>query len=173
MPSDFFDLFSVLFDLLFAGHFSTKTEKLHEIPLDEMIDKSKLVVVGKVVRIAEEPTTKDPKDSLFLKTVATIEVEQIILGSYEDKQIDVTYYPRLSSEARFVMSERCILFIGERNLIVKGYAGKIPIEKDKVEVLYILGEQKRQLLKDFIQRIKDSKSRQRTTRNPCEAGRAK
>jgi hypothetical protein len=160
MPSDFLDLFSFLFDLLFAGH-PTKTEKLHEIPLDEMIDKSKLVVVGKVVRVAEEPTTKDPKDSLFLKAVATIEVEEIILGSYEDKQIDVTYYPRLSSEARFVINERCILFIGERNLIVKGYAGKIPIEKDKVEVLYILGEQKRQVLEDFIRRIKDSKSRQR------------
>lgn len=57
-------------------------------------------------------------------------------------------------------------FIGERNLIVKGYAGKIPIEKDNVEARYILGEQKSQTLKDFINRIKDSNSRQGAIRNP-------
>jgi hypothetical protein len=50
-------------------------------------------------------------------------------------------------------------FIGERNLIVKGYAGKIPIEKGNVEVCYILGERKRQTLNDFINRIKDSKEK--------------
>jgi hypothetical protein len=168
MPSDFLDFLDHFLDLLAVSlpGLPSRREKLHEIPLDEMIDKSKLVVVGKVVRIAEIPTTKDPKDSLFLKAVATIEIEQIILGSYGDKEIDVTYHPRLTFEARFVMSERCICFIGEGNLIVKGHAGKIPIEKDKVEILYILGEQKRQLLKDFIQRIKDSRSGQSTTGNP-------
>ena len=86
--------------------------------------------------------------------VATIEIEQIIVGNYEDKHIDITYYPRLIFEARFVVNERCIFLIDERNTIVKGYAGKIPIEKDKVEVRYILGEQKNQTLEDFINRIK-------------------
>ena len=59
-----------------------------------------------------------------------------------------------------MINERCVFLIGEKNLVVKGYAGKIPIDKDKVEVHYILGEQKSQTLKDFINRIKDSKSRQ-------------
>jgi hypothetical protein len=55
--------------------------------------------------------------------------------------------------------------IDERNTMVKGYAGKIPIEEDKVEVRHILGEATSQTLKDFIQRIKDSKSRQETIPN--------
>lgn len=108
MPSDFFDLFSFLFDLLFVGH-PTKTEKLHEIPLDEMINKSKLVVVGKVVGTEEIATAKNAKKSIFDEVaVARIEIEQIIVGSYEEKQIDITYYPRLSFEARFWINERCI-----------------------------------------------------------------
>jgi hypothetical protein len=157
MPGNFLDLFSFLFDLLFAGH-PTKTEKLHEIPLDEMIKESKIVVIGKVLRI---------EDPIFAKmAVATIEIEQTIVGNYEDKQIDITYYPRSNFEARFVLNERCIFLIDKRNTIVKGYAGKIPIEKDKVEVHYILGEQKSQALKDFTRRIKDSESRQNTTGNP-------
>jgi len=50
--------------------------------------------------------------------------------------------------------------------IVKGYAGKIPIEEDKVEVHYILWEPKSQTLKDFMNRIKDSKSRQGAILDP-------
>jgi len=56
-------------------------------------------------------------------------------------------------------------FIGERNLIVEGYAGKTPIEKGNVEVRYILGEAMSQTLKDFTQRIEESKSRQGTIPN--------
>ncbi len=156
MPGDFLDLFSFLFDLFFVGR-PPKTEKLHEIPLDEMIKESKIVVIGKVLRI---------DDPIFHKmAVATIEIEQIIVGNYEDKQIDITYYPRSNFEARFVLNERCIFLIDERNTIVKGYAGEIPIENDKAEVRYILGEPMNQTLKDFTQRIKDSKSRQNNTGN--------
>jgi hypothetical protein len=159
MPGDFHDLFSFLFDLFFGGR-PPKTEKLHEIPLDEMIKRSKIVVIGKVLRI-EEP--------IFAKmAVATIEIEQIIVGNYENRQIDVTYYPRSNFEARFVLNERCIFLIDERNTIVKGYAGKIPIENDKVVLRHILGEPINQTLKDFTQSIKDSKSRQNTTGNLCE-----
>jgi hypothetical protein len=156
MPSDYFDLFSFLFDLFFAGR-PPKTEKLREIPLDEMVSRSKIVVIGKVLRV---------KDPIFHRAaVATIEIEQIIVGNYEDKQIDITYYPRSNFEARFVLNERCIFLIDERNTMVKGYAGKIPIENDKVEVRYILGEPVNHTLKDFTQRIKDSKSRQNNTGN--------
>ncbi len=59
-----------------------------------------------------------------------------------------------------ILNQRCIFFMGENNQIVKGYAGKIPIERDKVEVRYVLGEATSQTLEDFTQRIKDSKSRQ-------------
>jgi hypothetical protein len=157
MPSDHLDLFSFLLDLFFRPC-PRKIEKLQQIPLDEMIKESKIVVIGKVLRI---------EDPIFHKmAVATIEIEQIIVGNYEGKQIDITYYPRSTFEARFVINERCIFLIGERNLIVKGHAGKIPIEEDKVEVHYILGEPMRQTLKDFTQRIKDSKSRQSTTGSP-------
>jgi hypothetical protein len=157
MPSDFLDLFSFLFDLFFVGR-PPKTEKLQQIPLDEMIKESKIVVIGKVLRI-EDPIFRN-------MAVATIEIEQIIVGNYEDKQIDITYYPRSNFEARFVLNERCIFLIDERNTIVKGYAGKIPIEKDKVEVRYILGEQESQTLEDFVKSIEDSKSRQEAIRNP-------
>jgi hypothetical protein len=117
-----------------------------------MIKESKIIVIGKVLRI---------KEPIFHATaVATIEIEQIMVGIYEDKHIGVTYYPRSSIEARLLLNQRSIFFIGENNRIVKGYAGKIPIEKDKVEVLDILGEATSQTLKDFIQRIRDSKSRQ-------------
>jgi hypothetical protein len=159
MPSDFLDHF---LDLLavFLSDFPSKREKLREIPLDEMIGKSKLVVVGKVVRIAEVATAKNAKKSIFDEmAVARVEIEQIIVGSYEDKHIDITFYPRLTFEAHFWINERCIFLIDERNHIVQGYAGKIPIEKDNVEVRYILGEQKSQTFKDFINRIKDSKSK--------------
>jgi hypothetical protein len=163
VPGDFFDFLDHFLTLL-AGLLSgrpPKIEKLREIPLDEMIKKSNIVVVGKVVRIEEVPTPKNAKKSIFDEmAIATIEIEQIIGGSYEDKHIDITYYPRLTFEARFFLNQRCIFFIGERNLIVNGYAGKIPIEKGKVEVRYILGEATSQTLKDFTQRIKDSMSRQ-------------
>jgi hypothetical protein len=162
MPSDFLDFLDHFLTLLAAslpGPLHRK-EKLHEVPLDEMIKRSKIVAIGKVLRI---------KDPLFHKmAVATIEIEQIIVGNFEDKQIDITYYPRSNFEARFVLNERCIFLIDERNTIVKGYAGKIPIEKDKVEVHYILGEPVNQTLKDFKQRIKDTKSRQNTTGNLYE-----
>ena len=164
MPSgllDFLDHFSILLADFLSR--SPKREKLHEIPLDEMIKQSKLVVVGKVVRIEEIPTPKNGKKSTFdEKAVATVEIEQIIVGSYEDKHIDIMYYPRLTFEARFFLNQQCIFFIGQGNLMVKGYAGKIPIEKGKVEVRYILGEATSQTLQNFAQRIKDSKSRQET-----------
>ncbi len=166
MASEFFEFLDLLFDLFFVGR-PPKREKLQEASLDEMIDKSKLVVVGKVVRIAEIATPKSAKKSPFDEVaIARIEIEQIIVGSYEKKHIDITYYPRLSFEARLVINERCIFLIGEKNLIVRGYAGKIPVEKDNVEVHYILGEQKSQTLKDFINRIKRSKSRQGAIRKP-------
>jgi hypothetical protein len=121
-----------------------------------MIKQSKLVIVGKVVRIEEMPTLKNTKKSIFDEVaVARIEIEQIIVGSYEEKHIDINYHPRLTFEVRFWLNERCIFFIDERNLMVKGYAGKIPIERENVEVRYILGEKKTQTLKDFIDRIKD------------------
>ena len=159
---DFLDGLSLWF-ADFLSCLPSRGEKFHEIPLDEMIKHSKLVVVGKVLRIEEMPTPRNAKKSIFDKmAIATVEIEQIIVGSYEDKHIDITYYPRLTFEAWFVVNQRCIFFIGERNVMVKGYGGKIPIENDKVEVRYILGEAIKQTLIDFIQRIKDSKSRQET-----------
>ena len=169
MPGDFLDFLDHFLTLLvaFLPGRPPRRENLHEIPLDEMIKQSKLVVVGKVVRIEEIATLKNAKKSIFDDVaIAKIEIEQIVVGSYEDKHIDITYYPRLTFEARFVINERCIFLIDERHHIVKGYAGKIPIEKDKVEVHYILGEQKSQTLKNFTRRIKDSKSRQSTIGNP-------
>lgn len=162
MLTFFLDLLDLLLDWSIVGR-PHKTEKLHQIPLDEMIRQSKLVVVGKVVRIEEIPTRKDGKKSIFDEmAIATVEIEKIIVGSYENKHIDITYYPRLRFETRFFLNQQCIFFIGDRNLIVKGDAGKIPIEDDNVEVRYILGEALSQTFKDFTQRIKDSKSRQET-----------
>jgi hypothetical protein len=147
----------------FLSCLPSRRENFHEIPLDEMIKQSKLVATGKVVRIEEMPILRNVKKSVFdEKAIVTIEIEQIIVGSYKDKHIDVTYYPRLTFEAWFVVNQRCIFFIGENNQIVKGYGGKIPIENGKVEVRNILGEATSQTLKDFTERIKDSKSRQET-----------
>ena len=152
MPGDFLD-FLDHFSIWLADFLSTRPprrEKFHEIPLDEMIGKSKLVVVGKVVRMEEIATPKRAKKSIFDEVaIAKIEIEQIVVGSCEDKHIDITYYPRSNFEARFVINQRCIFFIDERNFIVKGYASKIPIEKDKVEVHYILGEQRKSDLEGF------------------------
>lgn len=164
MPSSllhFLDDFLTLLADFLSGGLPSKKEKFHQIPLDEMIKQTRLVVVGKVLRIKKIPIPKNAKKSIFDKVaIATIEIEGIIMGSYEDKHIDITYYPRLTFEARFFPNQRCIFFIGEGNTIVKGYAGKIPIEKDKVEVRYILGEQISQTFKDFMERIRASKSRQ-------------
>ena len=134
-----------------------------EISLDEMVRSSKLIVIGRVSRIAENPRAESIKETQSVEAIATIEIEEVILGSYEEKQIDIPYYPRLSVSAHFNISERCILFISEwkgKNVIVQGYGGKIPIIEDEVIVRHILGEKKGQTLKDFIERIKDSKSRQ-------------
>ena len=158
------DFLQNLLDLLAVSlPFPSRREKLQEIALDQMIKQSKLIIVGKVVRIKEMPTPKKAKKSIFDDmAIATIEIEQIIVGSYEDKHIDITYYPRLTFEARLLLNQRCIFLIGERNVIVKLYAANIPIEEDKVEIRYILGEKQSQTLKDFTQRIEDSKSRQDT-----------
>ena len=128
MPGDFLDFLDHFLILLadFLPGRPPRREKLHEIPLDEMIKQSKLVVVGKVIRIKEPIFAKIP--------VATIEIEQIIGGNYEDKQIDITYHPRSVFDAWFVLNQRCIFLINAGNTIVKGYAGKIPIENEKVEV---------------------------------------
>lgn len=75
-----------------------------------MSKNSTIVVVGKVVRIGEIPTPKNATKSIFDEVaIATIEIEQIIVGIYEDKDINITYYPRLSFEACFVINERSIL----------------------------------------------------------------
>jgi hypothetical protein len=60
MPSDFLDHFLDLLAVSLPG-FPSKREKLHEIPLDEMIGKSKLIVFGKVVRITKIATPKIQK----------------------------------------------------------------------------------------------------------------
>ena len=158
MPSsfvDFLDGFLILLgDFFSGGSLASKKEEFHQIPLDKMIKQSKIVVIGKVLRI-KEPTFRG-------MAAATIEIDQIIAGNYEDRHINITYNPRFTFEARLLLNERCIFMVDERNTIVKGCAGKIPIEKDKVEVRYILGESTSQTLKDFTQRIKDSKSKQET-----------
>jgi hypothetical protein len=158
MPSsllDFLDDFLILLgDFFSGGGLASKREEFHQVSLDEMIKRSEIVVIGKVLRI-KEPIFRG-------MAVATIEIEQIIVGNYEDKYINITYNPRLTFEARLLLNERCIFMVDKRNTIVKGCAGKIPIEKDKVEVRYILEEVTSQTLKDFIQRIKDSMSRQET-----------
>jgi hypothetical protein len=137
-------------------------ETLRELPLTEMVKRSNIVVLGKVVKVKKSATSNHRKESAFDEVaVATIAIEQVILGSYEDEQIDITYYPRLIFESHFWIGERCILFLmGERNLVVHGYAGKIPIQKERAEVLYIRGEPKNQTLKDFIEQIKNLKSAQ-------------
>ena len=94
------EYFLDLLDALLSGGLPSEKEKFHQIPLDEMIKQSKIVVIGKVLRI---------KEPIFHgMAVATIEIEQIIVGNYEDKHIDVTYYPRLTFEARLLLNQRCI-----------------------------------------------------------------
>ena len=111
MPDDFFDFLDHFLTLL-AGVFSgrpPRIEKLQEVPLDEMIKQSNIVVVGKVVRIEEIPAPKNAKKSIFDEmAIASIEIEQIIVGSYENKHIDTTYYPSLTFDARFFLNQRCI-----------------------------------------------------------------
>jgi hypothetical protein len=144
--------------------------KIIEYPLDKMVEKSKMIVVGTVVKITDPTRKVNVMGFSYDEAVATIEIERIILGTYEEKQIDVPYLPRISIEHGFQIGERCVYFIGEwkeRNVIVQGYGGAIPIDKaDNVQVLYILGEQKRQLLKNFIQRIKDVKSKGDAPKDP-------
>jgi hypothetical protein len=50
MVSDFLDHFLDLLAASLSG-LPSRREKLHEIPLDEMIKSSTIVVVGKVVRM--------------------------------------------------------------------------------------------------------------------------
>ena len=137
-------------------------ETLRRLPLTEMITRSDIVVLGKVVRVEKSATASHRKESAFDEVaVATVAIEQVILGSYEDKQIDITYYPRLTFESHFWIGERCVLFLmGERNITVHGYAGKVPIRRERAEILYILDEPKDQALKEFIEKIKKLKSPQ-------------
>jgi hypothetical protein len=156
-----------LFALLIAA--TPCSGKIVEFSLDEMVRSSKLIIIGRVYRIVETPRAESAKDTPYSEVIATIEIEEVILGCYEEKQIDIPYSPRLSISAHFSISERCILFISEwkgKNVVVQGYGGKIPIIENKVIVRHILGEQESQTLKDFTQRIKDSNSRQSTTKNP-------
>ena len=131
-----------------------------ELPLERMIERSSLIVVGRVIRVEQVPTPKSVAGSRFGEAEATIEIEQILVGNYGDKQIAITYYPRLSTESGFEVGERAVVFIGGRQRTVQGYAGKIPIEKENVKVQHILGEAESQTLEGFIQRIKDCASRQ-------------
>ncbi len=125
-----------------------------EFPLEGMVERSELIIIGKVTRVEEISPPRSPEGVQYGEAVATIEIEQILVGSYEKKQIAITYYPRLSIEAGFYIGDRAVFFINFGDRIVQGYAGKIRIEGDKVEVRHIVGEAKEQTLEGFIQRIK-------------------
>ena len=169
MPHDLFEVLDNFLTLLavFVPTPSFGGEKLRELPLSEMVSRADIVILGKVMRIEKSVTPGRPAESVFDEVgVATVDIEQVIIGSYEGKEIDITYYPRLTFEGHFGIDERCILFLmGQRNVVVHGCAGKIPIERDSAEVRYILGEPTRQTMKAFIERIRTLKSPQEQVRD--------
>ncbi|MEW6665591.1 MAG: hypothetical protein AB1512_10290 [Thermodesulfobacteriota bacterium] len=127
--------------------------KVIEFDLKRMTVKARLIIVGSVTKVVET-LNDDP----YGKGVASIEVEEVIKGGPTEKHIDVHYAPRAGEEAGFLIGDRCVFFITDwkgNPHILQGYAGKIPIEEGYVRVLFIRGEEKKQALEHFIQRIRD------------------
>jgi hypothetical protein len=131
--------------------------KVVPFTLDQMVDRSWLIVVGKTAGVTEIPQTVLPPDAVCPTTLVTIAIEQVILGAYDKKEVVVVNCAGLSPQPEFVIGQRCVFFIGlvgDRNFVVQAYAGEVPITDDHVEVGFIRGEQKHQTLSDFILRIK-------------------
>jgi hypothetical protein len=135
-----------------------------DVPLSKMVQESELIVIGTVtayvntgeVFLFERENFK--REFPFYK--ATIKVEKTLKGDPKKSEIDV-YSFGTSSEPEFHVQERGIFFIETdrrksfrgRQSVAGGYAGMLPIEEDTVRPLYIEGEQKKQKLDAFIQRI--------------------
>ncbi len=140
-----------IFVILFAGPGSWA--KVESLTMTEMIHLSRLIIIGRVITIVEPVGEKSPA-----KGIATIEIEEIIRGTYGENEIKIVYSPSSAPSAHFVIGQRCVFFIksiNNANYIVQAYAGQIPIEDERVRVLFISGEKKDQPLVDFIKRIKE------------------
>ncbi len=144
--------FAVAVLILIGGLTTVCHSVVVEFDLERMIWASRLIVVGKVIKIVET-ADREP----YHRGVATIEVEQVLKGSFGKTPIVLHYMPRLSTSAGFDIGERCLFFINDwegKDSVVQGYAGKLRIEDGTVYVSHIRGEEKTQKLDDFIEKVK-------------------
>jgi hypothetical protein len=122
--------------------------------LGDMVSNSELIFIGKVTRI--EKTTNQNK-SIGVEHKATIQIEKMIKGSGELKEVDAFYWPDISTDPNLAVGERAIFFIKTwegKYTLVQGYAGEVKIDNDVVNTMFIKDEPDAQPMGVFLDKIK-------------------
>lgn len=145
-------LISIFF--LIVSMSNTSSAKVMRWPLKKMVEQSKLIVIGTVLKIENTNIINDKYGNEYK---AIVSIEEVIKGEKIIDTLDLYYYPKISTEPDFIVNEKNIFFIktwGNKYRTVQGYAGKIVIENNKITHLYIMNEEKTQDIKFFIAKIK-------------------
>jgi len=137
---------------------SLAISKIIRIPLSEMVSRSTIIAVGTVVHIEKTKGKFKFDENEYEQYKATIHIEDLIKGDGALKEVDVYYLPSISDEATFTVGDRAIYFITtseDRTVLVQGYGGKVKIENDVVDTLFIRDEPDTQNIVIFLQKIKN------------------
>jgi len=132
-------------------------------PLEKMVNKAELIVIGEVIRL--ERTNIKFKNYRRPLNRATIQIETVLKGERGKQEVDVFYLP-VVEQPDFKMGERAIVFIytfEDRYWVVQGMMGEVIIEsklkpdltrEEVVEPFNIVGENHEQPLDEFLGKIR-------------------
>jgi hypothetical protein len=132
--------------------------KVVEHDLNEMIDRSDVIVIGDITGVRE---TNDgmvygyPVGS----GVETVKIGELLKGNFDNKEIEVTYsLGNLSEDRAFHVCTQYLFFLrkldnGEFS-VVQGYAGSLHVRGNSVDAFNIRDVKNTVSLKDFLQKIR-------------------
>jgi hypothetical protein len=132
--------------------------KVVEYDLNEMIDRSDVIVIGDITSVRE---TSDgtvygyPVGS----GVATVKIGELLKGDFNNKEIEVTYsLGDLSEDGAFHVCTQYLIFLRKvdngKFRVVQGYAGSLHMRGESVDAFNIGDVKNTVSLKDFLEKIK-------------------
>jgi len=133
---------------------SIASSKIVLLSLSNMVKKSEMIAIGKVVKVEE--TNEKHGEFPFSKVI--IKVEKMLKGNQNTKSIDVYFFPTIEDEPIFLLNGRAIFFIHKyqnKNRLVQGHAGKVDIENDDAINIYMLDQKRNQKIDGFVHKIEE------------------
>lgn len=142
---------------------STASAMIVLLPLEEMVAKADLVLVGRVLEIVETSEEFVLEHQVPGKTgravywKATLAVDTVLKGESKSQSVEVYYLPQFTGEASFAKDEKCVLFTrihGTKRTVLNGHGGKVRLVDDKALSIFMAGQEQEQRAFDFIEKIK-------------------